>query len=230
MDNIHSGHRSRLKERFASHGLEAMSDIEALEMLLYYALPRRDTNVIAHKLLERFGSYRAVFEADESELREVPGVGENAAMLIHLVRELNRRYLLDRKKGKRILLQTTPEMGEYLLPLFAYATEEVAYAISLGSAGNVISCHRLAVGMGNSVEFGARELVEIALQDKAVFILLAHNHLSDVALPSNADVLATNSIRDALQYIGVRLSDHIIVCDGDFVSLRESGYFAEPEG
>ena len=121
-------------------------------------------------------------------------------------------------------------MGEYLLPLFAYATEEVAYAISLGSAGNVISCHRLAVGMGNSVEFGARELVEIALQDKAVFILLAHNHLSDVALPSNADVLATNSIRDALQYIGVRLSDHIIVCDGDFVSLRESGYFAEPEG
>lgn len=227
MDNIHSGHRSRLKERFASHGLEAMSDIEALEMLLYYALPRRDTNVIAHKLLERFGSYRAVLEADESELREVPGVGENAAMLIRLVRELNRRYLLDRKKGKRILLRTTPEMGEYLLPLFAYATDEVAYAISLGSACNVIACHKLASGMGNSVEFSSRELVEIALQDKAVFILLAHNHLSDVALPSATDVLATNSICEALRYVGVRLTDHIIVSDGDFVSLRESGYFSE---
>ena len=227
MDNIHSGHRSRLKERFSSHGLEAMSDIEALEMLLYYALPRRDTNVIAHKLLERFGSYRSVLEADESELREVPGVGENAAMLIRLVRELNRRYLISRRESKRILLRTPPEMGEYLLPLFAYATEEAAYAISLGSACNVIACHKLANGMASAVEFSARELVEIALQDKAVYILLAHNHLSDVALPSNTDVLSTNSIRNALKYVGVTLSDHIIVSDGDFVSLRDSGYFSE---
>jgi len=227
MDNIHSGHRSRLKERFSSHGLEAMSDIEALEMLLYYALPRRDTNVIAHKLLERFGSYRSVLEADESELREVPGVGENAAMLIRLVRELNRRYLISRRESKRILLRTPPEMGEYLLPLFAYATEETAYAISLGSACNVIACHKLANGMASAVEFSARELVEIALQDKAVYILLAHNHLSDVALPSNTDVLSTNSIRNALKYVGVTLSDHIIVSDGDFVSLRDSGYFSE---
>ncbi len=225
MDNIHTGHRERLRQRFERHGLEALNDIEALELLLYYALPRRDTNALAHALLDRFGSFRAVLEADSSELCQIPGVGESAATLIRLVREMDRRYQLSRREGGRILLRETREAGDYLLPLFSYSTEETAYAVSLGSARNVIRCHRLASGMSNAVEFSAREIVELALQDKAVYLLLAHNHLSDTALPSNADIKTTHCVRAALHYIGVELCDHIIVCDNDFVSLRDCGFF-----
>lgn len=225
MENIHSGHRERVKSRFASHGLEAMSDIEALEMLLYYALPRRDTNAIAHKLLDRFGSYCAVLDADVTELQEVPGVGENAAMLIRLVCEMNRRYLINRRQSGRILLRDSQSAGSYLLPLFTYCTDELAYAISMGSACNVIRCHRLAQGMSNKVDISSRRILELALQDNASYILLAHNHLSDTALPSKADISATDSLCQALSFIGVTLFDHIIFCDNDFVSLRDCGYF-----
>lgn len=227
MENVHNGHRERLKKRFAEHGLDAFSDIEALEMLLFYALPRRDTNELAHALLGRFGSYRAVLEADATELTQVPGVGENAANLIRLVSEMNRRYMLSKKQGGRILIRDCVSAGEYLLPLFAYQTEELVYAVSLGSGGNVIRSHKLASGMSNKVDFSVRDVVEIALQDKAAFILLAHNHLSDTALPSKTDIATTKAVQEALRYVGVGVFDHIIVCEDDYVSLRDSGYFYE---
>lgn len=227
MENIHKGHRERLKSRFAEHGLEPFSDVEALEMLLFYALPRCNTNEIAHLLLERFGSYRGVLEADVSELKLVKGVGENAALLIHLVCEMNRRYLLsDRGSGKNIMT-STEAAGEYLKPLFAYATDEMAYAVSINSAGRVVRCHELARGISNRVEFSARQVVEIALHDNAAYIILAHNHLSDVALPSNADLVATRQIRNTLMNVGVSLADHIIVSGDEFVSMRDSGYFID---
>lgn len=227
MENVHSGHRERLKSRFSQHGLEAFSDIEALEILLYYALPRRDTNVIAHRLLERFGSYCAVLEADVSELSQVSGVGDKAASLIRLVAEMNRRYLTARENRGRRLIHSGDDAGEHVLPLFAYRSEELVFAFSLGSAGNILRCHRLAQGMSNAVDFPIRRVVEIALQDNACYILLAHNHLSDTALPSKSDLSTTEAVADALRYVGVRLYDHIIVCGGDYVSLRDSGYFGE---
>ena len=93
---VHDGHRSRMKERFRGHGLENFNDINALELLLFYAAPRRDTNGMAHALLERFGSFSAVLEANEQELLAVPGIGENAVTLLRLIPEVSRRYLLDK--------------------------------------------------------------------------------------------------------------------------------------
>lgn len=226
VENIHKGHRERLRERFDEHGLESFSDVEALEMLLFYALPRCNTNEIAHALLGRFGSYRGVLEADASELALVKGVGENAARLIALVREVNRRYLLaDRKSGKNVM-RSTESVVDYLQPLFSYATYELAYALSLNSAGGVIRCHELARGMSNRVEFSARQVVEIALRDNAAAVVLAHNHLSDVALPSRADIAATEQIKSTLAAVGVALADHIIVSGDEYVSMRDSGFFA----
>ena len=93
---IHDGHRQRMKERFLGHGLDNFNDINALELLLFYAAPRRDTNALAHALLDRFGSFSAVLEADEQELLAVPGVGENAVTLLRLIPAVSRRYLLDK--------------------------------------------------------------------------------------------------------------------------------------
>ncbi len=227
MDNIHKGHRERLRERFEQNGLKAFSDVEALELLLFYALPRCNTNEIAHRLIQRFGSYRAVIEADASELKLVNGVGENAARLICLVREMNARYMASERTGGRNILKSTEAAGEYLKPLFAYCTDELAYALSINSAGGVIRCHELARGMSNRVEFSARQVVEIAIRDKAAYILLAHNHISDVALPSRADVAATKLIGATLRNIGVSLVDHIIVSGDEYVSMRESGHFMD---
>ncbi len=227
MDNIHKGHRERLKARFAENGLKPFSDVEAIELLLFYALPRCNTNEIAHLLLQRFGSYRGVLEADLSELKLVKGVGENAALLIRLVSEMNSRYIISDRQSGRNILKSTEAAGEYFKPLFAYCTDEIAYAVSVNSAGGVIRCHELARGMSNRVEFSARQVVEIALRDNAAYILLAHNHISDVALPSRADLAATKLIRATLQNIGVALADHFIVSGDEYVSMRESGYFVD---
>lgn len=227
VENIHKGHRERLKTRFAEHGLESFSDVEVLELLLFYALPRCDTNETAHLLLERFGSYRGVMEADASELATVKGVGENAAQLIALVREMNRRYLVSDGSRGKTPLNTSADAVAYIHPLFAYATDELAYAVSLSGSGRVIRCHRLSRGLVNRVEFSARHIVELALRDDAAYIILAHNHISDFALPSDSDIYATEQIKDVLSVVGVTLKDHIIVSGDEYVSMRDSGFFRQ---
>ena len=223
-DNIHEGHRQRLKQRFEEHGIASFSDVEALELLLFFAVPRRDTNKLAHELLKRFGCLRAVLEAEPEELRGVNGAGASVAMLIRLVAEMNRRYMISKRKTNKVL-HTAAEAGEYLMPLFAYQTSEVAYVLSLDSRSMVTRCHELARGMVNKVDFTVRDIVDAALRDNAARIIIAHNHLSGTALPSNSDISATKKIQSALSLIGVELADHIIVCDDDFVSLRDSGLF-----
>lgn len=224
MGSIHEGHRARLRGRFTEHGLDSFTDIEALELLLFYALPRQDTNELAHKLLDGFGSFRAVMEADLADLTKIGGIGENAAALIKLVTALNRRYMLSRRQNGAAV-NSSKDAGEYLLPLFAYETDEVVYALCLDSKSEVTRCREISRGMVNKVNFSIRDIVDMALRENAARMIIAHNHLSGTALPSAADVSTTQKLRNALSLIGVELADHIIVCDGDFVSLRDSGCF-----
>ncbi len=226
-ENIHAGHRDRLRDRFDENGLKAFSDVEALELLLFYALPRCNTNEIAHRLLDRFGGFREVLEADASELRLVKGVGDSAARLIRLVSQMNMRYLASERRGGGSIMKSTDSAVEYLRPLFAYSRDELAFALCLNSSGAIIRCHELARGMSNRVEFSARQIVELALRDNAAHIILAHNHLSDVALPSRADVAATRAVASTLRSLGVSLADHFIISGDEYVSMRESGYFIE---
>jgi len=222
---MHDGHRERMKKRFREHGLDSFSDIEALETLLFYALPRKNTNELAHILLERFGSFRGVLEADYSELCEVDGIGENAATLLSLVTEMNIRYLKSgRPQGKSLF--DTESAGEYILPLFAYQKRETAYMLFLDNAGKLISCCELGKGIVNRVEVSARAIIENAIKTNASRVILTHNHLSGTALPSRDDYISTDGIRAALKMVDVELIDHIIVCDNDFVSLRDSGYWS----
>ena len=223
--NVHEGHRARLKEKYREHGLESFTDIEALEFLLFYAIPRSNTNELAHALLDRFHDFRGVMEASLGELREVPGIGENAATLLRLVTDINRRYQRSAStRGTQI--RSSSDAGAFLLPQFAYRAEECGVLLCMDASGRVIACHVLAEGSAGMVSLVAREIAEIVLRDKAARVILAHNHVSGVALPSAADVDATARLFRMLQMIGVELADHIIVCDGDFVSMRDSGHFA----
>lgn len=221
-DNAHKGHRQRLKNRFAQYGLDSFSDLHALELFLFYVLPRQDTNPLAHALLEHFGSLEAVLEAEPEELSAVPGMGESAAVFLQLIPAVSRRYLI--RKGERNLPIATPEdAGEYMLPYFLYAREEMIYALFLDSRSHPLSCEAVNKGVINAAEIGVRSLVSRALELKCSYIILAHNHPSGVILPSTEDEAATLRLRQTLHAVGVTLSDHLIIAGDSFLSMSEVG-------
>ena len=219
---VHDGHRERRRQQFLTHGLDAFADHEVLELLLFYAISRRDTNPIAHELINHFGSLSAVFTASVEELESIPGIGPQAASLITLLPAVFRRIRLS-AEGENQIFTTTEQMGAYFLDLFFGQRSEVMYQACLDGKGKVLCCRRLSEGGSAAAECNVRRIVEIALRCNAAGVVLSHNHPSGVALPSREDFVATSQAAEALAAIGVQLVDHIIVADSDFVSMAENG-------
>lgn len=219
---VHDGHRDRKRQQFLTSGPDPFADHELLEVLLYYAVPRKDTNPIAHELINRFGSLQAVFAAPAAELERVPGLGRNAAVLLKLVPELYRKAILSASANETVL-NTTDRIGEFFRDLLAGQSKEVMYQLCLDAKGRKLHVCKLGEGDVGSVGLNVRRIMENALHTNAMMVVLAHNHPSGVALPSREDETATELAREALDAMGVALVDHIIVADNDYVSLRESG-------
>jgi len=222
---IHDGHREKMRQRFLAGGLQAFADHEALELLLYYAIPRRDVNPVAHALMERYGSLSAVLSAPVEDLKQVAGIGERAAILLKLPTALESRARLS-EAGKERVMTSSDLAGQYLLDCFAGETTEVIYQLCLDRKGKLLTCKRLGEGGVSSAALDVRRMVENAILSQASAVILAHNHPSGIALPSGDDYAATERAKAALAAIGVELTDHIIVADGDFVSMADSGYLA----
>ncbi len=218
---IHDGHREKMRRRFQETGLEGFADHEALELLLYYAIPRRDTNELAHRLLTRYGSLSALLQAPIEDLRRVEGVGESAAVLLKLVPAFV--YKAQRSAGQETVLNSTEKAGRYLLSCFAGERNEVIYQLCLDRKGKLLARKRLSEGGSAAAELNIRRLVENALLSSASAVILSHNHPSGIALPSREDYATTQQAQDALRTIGVELLDHIIVAEDDYVSLADSG-------
>ncbi len=220
--SVHDGRRARIKEKFREQGLDGFADHEVLELLLFYALPRVDTNPVAHRLMERFSSLDAVFSASPEELEEVEGMGANAATFLTLLLPVMRRaYLSAGRRG--VALGGTEQLGRYFCALFFGMRQEAFYEACLDAKGKLLRCCKVADGGVDAVNINLRRIVENALRCKASAVALSHNHPSGVALPSSDDNTATLLAYDALRTVGIELTDHIIVADGDFVSLRENG-------
>ncbi len=218
---IHDGHRSRKKEQYLRMGLDSFADHEALELLLFYAIPRRDTNPIAHALLNKFGSLDGVLNAGVEELQQVEGVGESAALLLTLLPSIMRRAM--RRSAKEKILNSVEGCGKFFLNLLANERREMLYQVCLDAKGKLIACKKLSEGDADSAAFSVRQVVENALLSDASTVVLAHNHTSGVALPSESDQIVTRRVKIALRAVDIDLMDHIIVSDGDFVSMKESG-------
>ena len=218
---IHDGHREKMRRRFQETGLEGFADHEALELLLYYAIPRRDTNELAHRLLTHYGSLSALLQAPIEDLRRVEGVGESAAVLLKLVPAFV--YKAQRSAGQETVLNSTEKAGRYLLTCFAGERNEVIYQLCLDRKGKLLARKRLSEGGSAAAELNIRRLVENALLSSASAVILSHNHPSGIALPSREDYATTQQAQDALRTIGVELLDHIIVAEDDYVSLADSG-------
>ena len=219
---VHDGHRERLRDSFLEHGLDSFHELQALELLLFYAIPRRDTNPVAHALLERFGSLDGVFAASERELCEVPGVGKNTAALLLLVPQILKRSRVAAASEARHI-RNGREAAEYLRPRLDTEREEVALMICLDAQMAVINCTELARGTVNAVDFNIRRVVELAMKSKASYVILAHNHPNGRARMSREDDAVTARVYKALELINIRLFDHIIVAGDEYASINDLG-------
>lgn len=220
---IHDGHREKMRRRFLQGGLDAFADHEALELLLYYAIPRRDTNPIAHALMDRYGSLSggAVrpgggFAEGGGHWREHRHFAASAPLLARKARLA--------ESEKETILNSSERAGRYLLERFAGEKNEIIYQLCLDRKGKLLACKRLTEGGVAGADLNIRQLVSNALLTSASAVILSHNHPSGVALPSQEDYATTARAKEALSTIGVALADHIIVADGDFVSMADSGY------
>ena len=222
--SIHNGHRQRLKDRFRREGLDNFDELYVLELLLFYCIPRVDTNPIAHRLLDHFGSLTAVLEASAEELEKVEGIGENASTFLSLIMQVGRYYQVKRAEPGKILPKLE-DCGAYLLPYFINRERETVFILCLDAKCKVLSCKMVGEGSVNSANVPIRRVVELALSANATTVILAHNHPSGLAIPSADDIQTTYRVAAALDAVEINLADHMVISNGDYVSMVQSRYF-----
>lgn len=222
-DNIHVGHRQRMREEYEQNGLDHMQYHRVLEMLLHFAIPQRDTNELAHSLIKRFGSFSRVFAADIDALASVKGMTRNAAVLLHMLPEVNRRIIED-QIDREWIMDGHEQIAEYLSKRFVGRTEETMMMLCLDNSCRLIACRILDKGNGISVPLNFRQVCEIAFQYRCYNVILAHNHPGGIARPSVQDVRLTERLFTILHSLDIRLLDHFIVTETECVSLTELGY------
>lgn len=223
-DDTYTGHRARLKQRFLTQGIEGFEPHNILELLLFYGIPYRDTNGIAHDLIDTFGSIENVFDADIEQLCKVDGVGENSATLIKLVPEISKYYLQLKYKDRK-KFESTDEIAEFLKKHYLFEEHEVFSIMCLDSAGKLIEFKKLTDGGADHTGVNIVKAVELVIKKNAVCVIVAHNHPGGHLKPSVADLNTTNRLREAFDMINVRLLDHIILTPNGYFSMaNDSAY------
>ena len=223
--SIHEGHRQRLKERFCKEGLENFDDLYVIELLLYYCITRKDTNKIAHDLLNKFGSLQRVLEAEKNELMQIDGVGEHAAVFLKLIREVGRYYQVQSSRVGQVL-SSIDQCGKFMQPYFYGRERETVFLLCLDAKCKALCCTKVEEGSVNSASISIRKVVEAALSANASSVILGHNHPSGLALPSGEDIETTKRLSKALQLVDITLVDHLIFAEDDFVSVAQSGRYS----
>ena len=221
---IHDGHRSRMKQEFLQGGLTHFSEPRALELLLFYSRMQGDVNPTAHALLDAFGSLAGVLDADPQELMSVPGVGENTAVLLKLIPALAAKYLASRTSAETII-RNSGDLRDLFAPYFFGARNELSFLACFDSKLKLLGVRKISEGGPNETNIGPRQIATAALSYNASAVVLAHNHPSGLASPSDDDISTTRYLFQVLRGLGIVLYDHVILADDDMVSMRDSGYF-----
>lgn len=218
-ENLHENHRARVRETFKRAGADGMPDHNLLELLLFYSIPRKDTNEIAHRLILAFGSLSRVFDASYEELMEIDGIGESSALLISMIPSICRRYIESSNSPKVNLSEPEEAMNYIIRKYYGSNKVESFYMLCLDAVGNLINCCKLGEGTPGSVIVDKRKVLETALRNKADKVIFAHNHPNGIAAPSKDDINMTSELSSVLFSVGIRLADHIIVAGNEAVSL-----------
>ncbi len=222
-ESIHKGHRKRMRERFFKYGFNDFSDHEILEMLLFYAYPRRNTNPLAHTILDEYKTLANVFDADIHDLAKIPGVGENIAAFLSMIPALVRLYEKSRF-NKKAYLYDTERIGQYAVTLLKSETNEAFAMICLDSNRCVHWSGIIETGDIDRIEAYPRRVIKEVLKHRAKTVIFVHNHPHGTLLPSVSDKETTRQLTDLLKRIDVTVLDHIIVSENRFYSMAEMGF------
>lgn len=220
---MHEGHRKRMREKLLSGGIDSLNPHEVLEVILFYSIPRGNTNPIAHDLIKSFGSLSNVFDADIADLMSVKGVGESSAVLIKTISALS-DYCQRLRWAEHPLLSNVNETGAYILDMIGDRRDEYFFLLSLDISGQVISFNEIEHGTVSSSGVDIRKVLECAVRCRASSVVLAHNHPTGRLIPSSSDIELTGALQRAFDAIGIALTDHMIVGGGGFISMAEKGY------
>lgn len=218
----HTGHRSRMKKKLAQQGMDAFEPHEVLEIMLYYAIPQRNTNDIAKNLIDHFGSFSAVMDAPLDALMKA-GLTEHQALYLKMIPDVTRRYLLDKYHNPDKVLDGSDLAGYIIDKFVGYEETEHVFLLLMDKKGKEVYSGMICKGDFNSANISFREIVTLALNYGAVYAVIAHSHPSGYAMPSKEDVLVTKDLKKALKLVKVELLDHFVVADHDSVSLAETG-------
>lgn len=221
---MHEGHRQRMRERVDRSGITGLQPHEVLEYMLYSFIPRRDTNEIAHRLLDEFGSVSGVLNANPRHLKQVKGMTENAALFFATLPEIFNKFLAEVTVGAN-KVQGRAEIQKYLAALLYNRTAETVYAVAIDVHDRMISCDIISKGGRSEVRLDSKMVVNFAQKHNAYGILLAHNHPSGSACPSTADIALTCELQITLASMGYVLLDHLIFGrdEQDFYSFEQQG-------
>lgn len=214
----YTGHRSRLRDRFRALGGASLADHELVELLLGYAIPRRDTKPIAKSLIERFGSFQAIFDAETSDMEGVEGVGPYASTLVRLVKACMQRYLHSRALDAPVL-GSPEEVRDYLRSTIGSDAREKFMVLCLNAAGRLVHHAVISEGTVNMAHVYPREVVRLAMEHRAVSLILVHNHPSGSLEPSEQDLRLTAELKDLCSRLGITLHDHLVVSHGGVYSI-----------
>lgn len=217
-NNLHEGHRQRLRNRYVSGGAEGMSDHNLLELLLFYSIPRVDTNETAHRLLETFGSLEGVFRADLLKLTSVIGVGEKSAEHIKLVFDIYNRINEQKFVEKRSML-IKDNVKDFLVSRMNKYNDEVLMALMLNHSGELIRSCIVGEGSKNYINVDIRKILEPAYACGAASVIIAHNHPDGTLIPSREDISTTAHLYSSLKSLHLDLSEHYIVNSNDVLGI-----------
>ncbi len=220
---IHDGHRKRMRERYLQTGLTGFQPHEILEMLLFYAIPRKNTNPIAHALLREFGTLDQVLAADPKMLRKIPGMTDTAAVMLPFLRDLFCLELSETQTG--VLMDSGKQAGSFFRKLYRFERKETVHLALLDDRLILKKCVQIADGHPSAAEFMLRTVTETAFAESCNLLILAHNHPNSIPKPSAADISTTRILAEALKKNGISLMYHIIVGRGEYCSMRECGAF-----
>lgn len=217
---VHKGHRKRVKDKFMRDGLDTFTDVQALEMTLYFCIPQGDTNELAHELLNKFGSFSAVFDATPEQLEGISGIGENTKVFLKYIPALLRRYRIDKIADDNIF-ESKDKTVRYLMAYFMTDTREKGIVMAFDRKRRLLGAIPMPAAYIGTSTANAREIAELAISMKSDAIIIAHNHPSGICEPSEADISATNSLDFALSAVGINLIEHYIVTDDKYLGIKE---------
>ena len=222
--SIHDGHRERVRENVLKNGFEQLEDHRLLELLLFYSIPRGDTNEIAHRLLNEFGTLSGVIKAPPKKVAKILGVGENSVVLLSAIGELCVRVSKERA-SKRTAYRTEEEIVELVTSHYLNETEEKFLLVCFDSGMKVRYSGFISEGDSIHTELDMKNFISKVIENDASIIVIAHNHPDGDTSPSGADISTTAAISVMMRKIGVVLYDHVILSQESYLSMRSSKIF-----